>query len=373
MTLAFLFLAYAIIAFAAHLVSCLMVGRRALKADLPTDDLPPVTIVRPISQADPYLLQTLASSFAVRGDTEIIFCAARESDPAVTVARALIAHHPQARLLTGDAPISQNPKLNNCVKGWHAAKHDVVVFVDSNVMLPEDYLSRMLGAWDDGCGMVTSPPAGERPENFWATVECAFLNTHQARWQMFADEIGMGFAQGKNLMFRKSILDPLGGIEALAREPAEDAAATRALRNAGYHIRLAPVPFPQPLGKRSSRQFWSRQVRWAKLRRATFPALYLPEILAGGALPVLAFAAGAALLGSSPWLAALAFVSIWIVTELALARTLNWPGGFRMALAIAVRDVMIPMVWIAGFTGNGFEWQGHRMSASRASPAPESP
>ena len=216
MILAVLLLCFSTVAFALHLASCLSVARRGGKLVPYTDDLPAVTIVRPISQADAYLRETLESTFRVAGpDAEILFCAARESDSAVPAARALIAKYPQraARLLIGDAPISQNPKLNNCVKGWHAASHDLVVFVDSNVMLPADYLARMLAVWDDGCGMVTAPPVGGSPESFWATVECAFLNTHQARWQLFADDLGMGFAQGKNLMFRKSILDPLGGIE----------------------------------------------------------------------------------------------------------------------------------------------------------------
>ena len=61
----------------------------------------------------------------------------------------------------------------------------------------------------------------------WAEIECAFLNTYQARWQYLVDSLGWGFAQGKTMLWRRADLDAVGGISALAREVAEDAAATR--------------------------------------------------------------------------------------------------------------------------------------------------
>ncbi len=45
-----------------------------------------------------------------------------------------------AQILTGDDRISANPKLNNCVKGWLAARHDWVILADSNVLMPQDYI-----------------------------------------------------------------------------------------------------------------------------------------------------------------------------------------------------------------------------------------
>jgi len=93
--------------------------------------------------------------------------------------------------------ISANPKLNNCFKGWNAAAHDWIVLADSNVLMPPDYLTRLWNAWrHDDTGLVCSPPSGSQPDGFWAGVECAFLNTYEARWQYGADTLGLGFAQG---------------------------------------------------------------------------------------------------------------------------------------------------------------------------------
>ncbi len=57
---------------------------------------------------------------------------------------------------------------------------------------------------------------------FWGELECAFLDTYQARWQLAADQLGNGFAQGKTLFWRRDILDAAGGPAALGAEMAED-------------------------------------------------------------------------------------------------------------------------------------------------------
>ena len=366
----FLLAVVCVVAGAFHVVSIVSVAFRARGGKLRafTGKVPPITIVRPISGADPFLAETLGTTFAVAGDgVQIIFCAARANDPAVETARRLIAAHPgrDAVLLIGDDRISRNPKLNNCVKGWAAARNDLVVFVDSNVLLPSDYLRRMVAAWDDRAGLVTAPPIGGRPESFFANVECAFLNTHQARWQIFADQLGIGFAQGKNLMMRKSIMEPLGGMAALAQEPAEDAAATKIVRDAGLKVRLTDTPFPQPLGRRTMAEMWSRQVRWARLRRATFPLLYLPEILCGAAVPVVTGMAAAWLQGFDGWTVGAVLLSAWVGCELLLAKIIGWHLSWSQPLAIVARDVLLPFVWVRGFARGGIEWQGHEITPKR--------
>jgi cellulose synthase/poly-beta-1,6-N-acetylglucosamine synthase-like glycosyltransferase len=138
-----------------------------------------------------------------------------------------------ARLLIGNECISANPKLNNVVKGWVAAFHPWIVMADSNVLMPPDYLHRLLATWRPDTALVSSPAIGCTPGNMWAELECAFLNTYQARWQCFGDSIGMGFAQGKTMLFRRELLKSAGGIRALAFEAAEDAAATKLVRKTG--------------------------------------------------------------------------------------------------------------------------------------------
>ena len=186
--------------------------------------------------------------------------------------------------------MSPNPKLNNVVKGWRAARHDWIVIADSNVLMPRDYIERLFASWRDDTGLVASPPIGCRPDGVWAEVECAFLNTYQARWQYIVDTFGFGFAQGKTMLWRRADLDAAGGIEALGKEVAEDAAATKVVRGAGLKVRLVDRPLAQPLGRRSAAEVWNRQLRWARLRRASFLLYFLPEIFSGGVLPMIGVA-----------------------------------------------------------------------------------
>jgi ceramide glucosyltransferase len=352
----------------AHLASTGLVAWRAARdrrrpAAPPTR--PPVTLLRPVRGLENHLEDALASSFALDWpEYEVLFCVADPDDPVVPLVERLIAAHPHvpARLLIGDDPISINPKLNNTVKGWRAARFDHVAMVDSNVVLPPDFLARLLAAWKPGTGLVCAPPVGARAENFWAELEVAFLNTYQTRWQLFADLVGTGFAQGKVMLYRRSILEPLGGIEALAAEPAEDAATTKLLRRAGYRIRLVPRPFEQALGRRTFREVWNRQVRWARLRRETFPHLYAAEIGSGAALPSLACGLWAWAAGM-PVLPALGLLlAFWYAAEIALARSAGWPVGRWSVPAMLLRDLAIPVLYLQGWLGNRFVWRGNAMS-----------
>jgi len=238
-----------------HIVSIIVAAWRCRPRPVAksTTALPPVSLVRPICGLDNFLEETLRTSFELAYPTyELIFCVASTRDPAIAVVQELIAAYPQsrARLLVGDDRVSNNPKLNNCVKGWQAAQHGWIAIADSNVMMPPDYIQRLLAAWKPDTGLVCSPPVGCRPIGFWAGLECAFLNTYQVRAQYFVDTLGFGFAQGKTMLWRRGDLEAAGGIRALGAEPAEDAASTKIVRAAGLRVRLTDLPVGQPLGRR---------------------------------------------------------------------------------------------------------------------------
>ena len=232
-------LIFCALATAIHLITIALALLRVLSSKKPrTLKSGPVSIVRPVCGIDHFDTLTLRSTFDLRNDSyEIIFCAARESDPAVPLVRTLIAEHPQipAKLLIGDDRPTSNPKLNNIIKGWEAARYPWIVLADNNVLMPPDYLDDLFTTFGPGVGLVCSPPVGSHPIGFQAELECAFLNTYQARWQSAADAIGFGFAQGKSMLWRRDILDAAGGIEALGREIAEDAAACGAKPWADAH------------------------------------------------------------------------------------------------------------------------------------------
>ena len=332
---------------------------------------PPVTIVRPVCGLDGEAERTLRSSFHLDYPRyEILFCVASPNDPVIPLVRKLIAQYPEAdaRLLVGDDAVSENPKLNNCVKGWLGAKHEWIVLSDSNVFLPPDYLQRLFEVWDEETGLVCAPPVGAAPESLPAEFECAFLNEYQARWQYFADAIGAGFAQGKSMLWRRDLLNTNGGISALGSETAEDAASTKIVRGMGLSVRLADAYFVQPLGSRGAKEVWARQVRWARLRRVSFPLCFALEIFSGGIWPSVMVAAAAGLTGLPLWIG-FVFAAVWYGAEALFARRLGWHWNWRSPFLSLLRDLLLPLLWIEGWLGREFQWRGNAMVAAPSSAA----
>lgn len=351
------------VALAAQLVSVLSVLLRFQKCNVrSTEDLPPVSILRPLCGVENFIEETLETTFKLDyPHYEIVFCVADEYDPVIPIVEKLMAAHRSidARLHVGHLNLSVNPKLNNLVKGWHASRHEWVIMADSNVLMPKNYIQCMRSAWRDDTGLVVSPPIGSKPQNVWADLECMFLNTYQARWQCFADNIGLAFAQGKSMLWRRSLLDAAGSIEMLAKDVAEDAAATRIVRGLGLRVRLVSSPFTQPLGYRSASEVWNRQLRWARLRRKTFPWFFVPEILVG-ALPPVATASAVAMAQGWPIVGTAALLLfIWYAAEACLARYAGWHFSLRSVAICILRDTLLPVLWICAWAGNDFKWRGN--------------
>ncbi|MFA6155249.1 ceramide glucosyltransferase [Mesorhizobium sp.] len=337
----------------------------------------PVSIVVPSRGVEPFTQETLDRAFSLDWPRyELIFCVANADDPVVRLIRAAIGRFPdvRARLLIGDDRISANPKLNNCVKGWDAARHDWVILADSNVLMPRDYVQHMMAAWRADTGLVCSTPIGSRPVGFWAEVECAFLNTLQARWQYAGEALGLGFAQGKSMLWNKPMLDASGGIRALAAEIAEDAAATKLVNGLGLRVNLVAAPFEQPLGRRTLGEIWSRQARWARLRRVTFPLFFAPEILTGAVVPLALALIAAASAGFSLPLTIVAVLAAFYLPECALASAKGWYLSPRMIGALMVRDMILPAMWVRGWLGGAVDWRGNAMTiGTKAAELEETP
>ena len=348
----------------AHFVSIgVLLARPYVRRPAVPKQRPPVTILRPAAGIENYTEETLASAFAVDySDFEIVFCVQDPADPVIALIGRLMESHPNvpSRLLIGDDPISNNPKLNNLVKGWRAARHEWIVMADSNVLMPPTYLDDLLSCWTDKVGLVSSPPVGTRPKGVGGELECAFLNTYQARWQIAADAFGVGFAHGKTMLLRRDILDQAGGITALASTTAEDAAATYLVRAAGLRVRLTRTPFPQPLGQRTLGQVWRRQVRWSQLRRGDLSFIFWAEPLSFASLILIgaAFAISAWGLSSGVFLA---LVVLWYGAEAILARSYRWPLSIISPVFWIARDLLLPVLWLAALANRGYEWHGHRV------------
>lgn len=363
-------------ALVAHAVTTVLAWRRCRAGratPAPAIGTPAVSIVRPVHGLEAMDEVTLASTFRLDYPAcEVIVCAEHASDPAALYARRLAALHPHVptRVLAGRSIATSNPKLDNIEKGWRAARHEWIVLADCNVLMPPDYVQRLVAGWRPRTALVCAPPIGAAPATFWAEVECAFLNGYQARWQYAADTLGYGFAHGKNMLWYRPFLAARGGIPALASELAEDAAATKMVRASGFRVRLCDRPFPQPLGERSMRDVWERQLRWAQLRRHTFPLQFAPEVLSTLLVPLIAALAVALALDFDLPATAAAIVAYWLVLEAWLTRAAGWHLSWRSPAAWLVRDVLVVALWLAAWGRESYAWRGKHITVRRRGSRP---
>jgi ceramide glucosyltransferase len=350
------------LACASHLASIALAMRRAARSRSRRPRAAPgVSILRPVCGLEHGIEATLLSSFQIdHPNYELIFCVAAADDPVVPIVRRLMRENPAipARLLVGQSGADPNPKLANLMKAWDVAAHDWIVLSDSNVLLPRDLLGRLFGHWTERCLVVCSPPVAVDLQGATAELEAAFVNTFQARWQLAIDELGFGFAHGKTMLLRRSDLAAEGGLAALTAEIAEDAATTKLARRLGRDVRVVDRPLAQPLGRRSFAGMWQRQLRWARLRRLSFPLCFCAELPAGGVFPLL-LAGWLAAAGMLPWPGFVAMALAWYGAEALLARAFGWPLRLRSPLFWIARDLLLPVLWLRAWTLKGYEWRGN--------------
>ncbi|MFN4130788.1 MAG: ceramide glucosyltransferase, partial [Paracoccaceae bacterium] len=63
------------------------------------------------------------------------------------------------------------------------------------------------------------------------------------------------------------------------------------------------------------------------------------------------------------------YVVIWYSAEVFLAKRAGWPMGVSGLLMLMVRDLMLPVIWLATFLHRGVDWRGTTLTAKPAAPA----
>jgi ceramide glucosyltransferase len=302
-----------------------------------------------------------------RAGAEVLICVAGERDEAVERVRA---QWPGAPILIGSDG-SFNPKLNNVRKGLEAASRPVVVLCDAGIALTAGDLVAAAAQLSDEVGLVLALKAGERPENFAAEMECAYINGHQARFLLAADRLGMPVASGGVTILTRDVLERIGGHQGFLNYIADDYSVVRTVRDrVGKTTWLANVMPRLPLGRRRWADVWRRQVRWGSTRlnlttEVKALVLFEPAIgwlasgLAGGVALVacgvgMGYLALAVALHTLAWFAAEA----WFVSGYGL------PFGPRAWMAALAREALVPVLAAQAWRGrHRIDWRGTNLAA----------
>jgi ceramide glucosyltransferase len=342
---------------------------RKLRSTPPRLDAPfglyPVSVLKPVKGVDPDLRNNLESFFYLDyPHFELLFCVPSHRDPACKVVEELIAKHPwvNARLFVQESNIGPNPKVNNLIRAYELASYDWVLVSDSNVLVPPDYLKRLVAHLDADVGMVTSVVAGRHPKKAGGELEAVYLNTFYARWMCLAEAVGHPCVVGKSMLFRRSVAERFGGMRNLARYLAEDYMAGEAMRKLGLRVVLATDPIRQVIGKYTFKDFWSRHIRWGRIRKAQAPIAFAFEpvmgCLASGLLGAWALAHATGLTMSQFFTLHLV---AWSTCDFLQMGLLNPEIRWTSALAWFARELLALPQWIHIASGNTVNWRGNRL------------
>ncbi len=321
-------------------------------------DRPAVSVILPVKLLNPGFELAQRSAFRQDyPDYEILFSSDDKKSPALDVVQELIENFPQrqTRILHSTAAIATSPKMNNLVAPLAAARHDVIVTKDSNIVLEPDFVSAMMRSFTPGIGLVCAVPVAVRPETFAAQIEAIWVNAH-ARVLLTVSMLGCGFGVGKVMLFKRSDLERLGGIEALSATIAEDSAIAKGFASMGLKTSFADRTASQEIGRRTLSEIYARQSRWAVIRRAMEPYTFPLEPIYSPLVASLAAALAAPLFGL-PWAcAAGGTLTLWFVGEIGVAALKGWEVSLWSPLAFLGREVLSLIAWLRAWTTREVVW-----------------
>jgi ceramide glucosyltransferase len=348
--------------------------RRLLTPASRASEHPPISILRPLCGLDDQLYQNLVSVAEQRyPEFELILGLADPADPARGVAQRLQAEYPELRIqIVCDSRCRGfNPKVSNLENMLPHARHEHLLVSDSNVLLEPDFLRRVLSELQrPGTGLVVNLIVGVGERTLGAALENLHLNSYVLSTLCGARALlHHTCAIGKSMLFTRTGLGRVGGLVGVRNVLAEDYILGQRFEAAGYRVGLCNELVRTVNARRGLAQVWSRQLRWAQMRRHLRLDAYLVELLMNplvwlglslvSAAPVLherpehLLALGSACL-------ALFLHKAW--SDLTLAAEVNRPLPLVRGLAlVATRDALMFVVWFVALFKRSLDWRGNRL------------
>ncbi len=354
-----------------YLLATVYTIRRVRRPALPPPaTFPPVSLVKPMKGADESLAANLESHFAqlYPAPFEIIFATTDLNDPAVAVAREVAARHPlvPVTFVHPHPDAGLNPKVANLMGALPAAQHDLVFQTDANVRIGPGHLAHIVSEFiAQDPGLLSSIVAGTGERSLGAMLGNLHLTVIIAPSVCFTSDCARrACVVGQALLYRKSELRALGGIEQFKDVLAEDYLMGECYERAGKRVLLSSKAVENVNGRVSVSGFLSRHSRWLKMNAVMHKPAFLLRFLVS---PVWALALLAVGFRSALTLAvALGTLVVFLACAQALFRTLRhqWMGLWMMLLSL-VDAVLIWGVWFYSAFSRSINWRGKQLVLGR--------
>ena len=333
----------------------------------------PISVLKPVHGSEPNLRENLESFFLQDyPNFELIFCARREDDAALQVARQLSEKYPavNVRFMTCGEPPWTNAKLYSLEKMWKHAAHDLLVISDSDVRVSPDYLREIIKPFaNPKVGMTTCIFRGLPAGGFWTDLEALGYSVEMTSGVVVADMLeGMKFALGPTMVVRRQCVEALNGFGFMDDYCADDYILGNRVAESGMEVVLSHHRIDHMVFHHSFLSSMRHQVRWMRSTRFSRPKGHLGTVLTY-AMPfgVLGFLAGLASQHAKLGIGLLAAAFLNRVLQSILAGYVV--AQDRKALSLAwlypVRDLLGAFLWIGSYLSAKIDWRGeeYRLTA----------
>jgi ceramide glucosyltransferase len=339
-------------------------GRRGRQA---LDFTPPVSLLKPLHGAPAHLEECLEGYFKLDyPEYEILFCARREEDAGLAIARKLAARYPQipVRILTSGKPPWINARCYSMHLMAEAARHDLLVATDADVPAGPEYLRRMVAPFrDENVGASTCVYYGYPIDGgFGEQLEGLGMSVEMTSGVLVASMLeGVRFTLGPSTAVRKAALQRIGGFQRLSGYAADDYMLGYLVAESGSTVVLSDEVIDH-LILRSG--FWKsllHQLSWMRSTRFSRPMGHLGTVLTFS-VPYGLLGLIAGLLLGRPLLG-LALLAFTLVLKTAHSMIV---GGLVVRSRPAVllgflyplRDLIGFFLWVASYWSNKLQWHG---------------
>jgi ceramide glucosyltransferase len=360
-TLAYACAAAAVFGIGYTLLAGVLIGRFFARPVAEPASFPPVTIVKPLHGSEWALLANLAS-FCKQdypAPVQFLFGVHDSADPALQAVDKLRLLHPEADItVVADARLyGPNRKISNIVNMLPQARHDVLVFADSDVGVEPGYLRNVIGELQKPeVGLVTCAYRGQPDPGFWPRLSAKATN-----YQFLPGVVtglALGLARpcfGQTIAMRRATLEKIGGFMPFVHHLAEDHAIGEAVRMSGEKVAIPPFTISHACVESSATQLVAHELRWSRTIRRIDPLGHLGSALIhplAFALLALAFSGGAMWAWPLALTAMLARLALKLMSDHALRQPC------RDLWLLPLWDIVSFAIFVTSFRSSKVTWRG---------------
>ena len=331
------------------------------------DELPPMSILKPLSGVDIGLEANLRTFFEQKyPEFEILFAVRTSADPAVALVERLRAAFPSvpSRLIVTGEPPYPNAKVFSLERMYVLARHNLLVMADSDVSVTPGLLTTLAAEFqDEKTGIVTCPYRAVPGPSFWSRLEAIGLNTEFLAGVLVARLLdGMQFALGPTLAMRRQTLLDIGGFRSVKDFLAEDFVLGKLTAELGWRVILSSYVIEHHIGSQQFGPNMTHRLRWNRSTRRSRPLGYIGQVFTNPLPLALLFS-----IAVPAWWPVLAITAAFrvLAARATVTRVLRDPLTRHYWWLVPVQDLASFAVWLTAFFGNTIVWRGRKYEVLR--------